>query len=125
MKKVIDTLAISHSPEAQRFVVKYFNESFVELLILGIFGVLIHVLLKIQQQKKKGESIDYLGQLFNVLASSMIVAVIVYVREDIVNFLPLTKVIVVGVGYSAQSVFINIMKVTNKKTDLIDQENKP
>lgn len=110
----IDTL--QRNPIAtQKFISQYFSNGFFELFILGIMGVLIHAILKVQQKKKEGVKVDLLEQLFNAIVSSLIVGVIVYIREDIVNFLPLTKTIIVGVGYSAQSVFLNLMNFTKKK----------
>lgn len=110
---VLDSL--QHSPAMENLVQHYFNESFWELFFLGIVGALLHILLKIKQARDKGQTVDTVAQLFNLGISILIVGVLVYIRDEMVSIFPMTKLIVLGVGYSAQSMFLNIVSLARKK----------
>lgn len=96
-----------HTTEA--LVKQYFHSDFFELFFLGIAGALVHAAIKLQKGGKK--STIY----FNFGISTLIVAILVYIRDEMVTVFPLTKLIVVGVGYSAQSIFENIVSLARKK----------
>lgn len=110
---VLDSL--QHSPIMENLVQHYFNESFWELCLLGTIGALLHTLLKIKQARDLKKSIDTGAHLFNLAISILIVGVLVYIRDEMVSIFPMTKLIVLGVGYSAQSVFLNVVSLARKK----------
>lgn len=93
----------------EALVKQYFHSDFIELFLLGLAGAFVHAAIKLQKGGKK--STIY----FNFGISAVIVAILVYVRDEMVTVFPLTKLIIVGVGYSAQSIFENIVSLARKK----------
>lgn len=111
---VIDSL--QHSPAVHDLVNTYFTQSFWELFLLGTAGALLHTLLTVGQFWKKKQSSPWPRLLLDLTISVLIVAIIVYVREDIMTILPLNKFIAAGVGYSAQSLFPKLVSLGLKRT---------
>lgn len=103
--------------------------SIITLAALGVFGVLIHNLVKLNELNKKLEGnislLSYLKlEIFAILLSLCVVAVALIVRtevkqlEQVGNWLGIAFV---AIGYMAQSIIITVMGRTQKFLDNSDK----
>lgn len=93
----------------------YVTQGFLELWLIGIVGILIHVLMKVKAYQVAGKEYKWSVHLLNALISALIVTVCVYAREDLAAIYPLTKLTAVVLGYFAQSFFLTIANTLKPK----------
>lgn len=97
-------------------------ETFV-LILLGLAGVLLHIVFKFQdavtKEPKNGLSFkerfklvnskfDWLGSFTYSIIALIIVVVFVLIRDKIEALLPVTEITIIFIGYAADSVFKNL-----------------
>ena len=86
-----------------------------ELYLLGLGGVVLHLLTKIYNARKTNEKLDYFLEGISSSISILIVVLFVYAREDLAVFYPLTLFTTILLGYSAQSLARQLFKMAKPK----------
>lgn len=96
---------------------------FLVLSLLGLAGVLIHILMKfrdaVTKEPKNGKTpkerlaavwtkFDLLGNILYGIFAIILVLILVGIRENIEAILPITKISVIFIGYAADSAFKNL-----------------
>ena len=96
---------------------------YLTLSLLGIAGVLLHILMKFRDSISKEPAdgrkfkarlqavwteFDLLGNLAYGLFAVVLVLILVGIREQITAVLPITKISILFVGYAADSAFKNL-----------------
>lgn len=96
---------------------------FIYLFLLGVAGILLHILMKfrdaLSKTPKNGMTVkerfvkvlngfDILGNLFYAIFAMIIVAVVVLIRDALPNILPVTELTIIFIGYTADSAIKNL-----------------
>ena len=81
-----------------------------ELYILGLAGVLLHLLTKLLEARKSKLKLDWVLETIASLISVIIVIALVYAKEDLKAFYPISKVTAIILGYTAQSILRVLIK---------------
>lgn len=82
---------------------------YLELGILGILGIILHVIVKIKPKVIAKEKIEWRAHIINTIFSVIILGVLIWLKDDVEDVYPLTKLNIFITGYAADSVFRNIM----------------
>ena len=105
--------------------------NFWELLFLSFVGVVLHILSKIKERIDQERAFDFKFRLqlsISVIMSMLISFILVYSRNEIKEFLPMTTLIAAMTGYMAQSIFAKLisvkMKPPTKTSDTSTDEEK-
>jgi len=101
----------------------------ITLLTLGLFGILIHNLVKLNELNRASDGImnykKYFGlEKFSIMLSICVVVIALIVRSEIVQLEKIGKwlgVSFVAIGYMAQSLIVAFM---GKAQKFIDNQNK-
>lgn len=93
-----------------------------ELYILGFLGVVIHLLKKLWEARKKKIELDHILETISTIISLLIVGTLVYVREDLAKIFPIVPLTAIILGYSAQSVFRFIVNLKTKDITIKPQQ---
>lgn len=97
--------------------------NFWELLFLSFVGVVLHILSKIKERIDQERAFDFKFRLqlsISVIMSMLISFILVYSRNEIKEFLPMTTLIAAMTGYMAQSIFAKLISVKMKPTKTSD-----
>lgn len=96
---------------------------FLILFLIGISGIILHIAFKFQdavsKEAKGGRKFkerflavwakfDILGNLAYSAVAIIVVIVLVAIRNDLETILPITKVSILFIGYTADSAFKNL-----------------
>ena len=82
-----------------------------ELYIMGLGGVILHLLTKLYNAKKKGVKLDSGLELISIGISALIVLLFVFAKDDLKPFYPLNTFTAIVLGYSAQSLARQLFKM--------------
>lgn len=88
-----------------------------ELYVMGLGGVILHLLTKLYNAKKKGIKLDFGLELISVGISALIVLLFIFAKDDLKPFYPLNTFTAIVLGYSAQSVARQLFKMAMPKTE--------
>jgi hypothetical protein len=84
------------------------------LYALGAIGILIHFLKKLLEYKGSGKKMDRTTEIISSVISILIMAALVYSKDDLEAIFPITKLGSVLLGFSSQSIFRSLVKSFNK-----------
>lgn len=82
-----------------------------ELYVMGLGGVILHLLTKLYNAKKKGVKLDSGLELISIGISALIVLLFVFAKDDLKPFYPLNTFTAIVLGYSAQSLARQLFKM--------------
>ena len=82
-----------------------------ELYVMGLGGVILHLLTKLYNAKKKGIKLDSGLELISIGISALIVLLFVFAKDDLKPFYPLNTFTAIVLGYSAQSLARQLFKM--------------
>ena len=82
-----------------------------ELYVMGLGGVILHLLTKLYNAKKKGIKLDSGLELISIGISALIVLLFIFAKDDLKPFYPLNTFTAIVLGYSAQSLARQLFKM--------------
>lgn len=94
-----------------------------ELYLLGLFGLLLHYMKSWADAQKKGTEFNIVKVMPMALLSLMTTVLVVYLRDDLKEFYPITRVSAVVLGYFGNSVFFSFLNSKKPKISTDDKDN--
>lgn len=88
-----------------------------ELYALGLAGLFLHYMKTWADAQKKGNEFSLLKVLPMAILSLITTSLVVYLREDLKEFYPITRVSAVVLGYFGNSVFFSFLNSKKPKLD--------
>jgi hypothetical protein len=88
-----------------------------ELYLFGLGGVILHLLTKLYNAKKRGAKLDAGLELISTGISALIVLLFVFAKDDVEPFYVLNTFTSILLGYSAQSVARQLFKMAMPKSE--------
>lgn len=88
-----------------------------ELYALGLVGLFLHYMKTWADAQKKGNDFSLLKVLPMAILSLLTTSLVVYLREDLKEFYPITRVSAVVLGYFGNSVFFSFLNSKKPKLD--------
>lgn len=97
----------------------------IEFLMLGFSGVLVHYLLRIKEvvEKQTNSELKITSEIPGLLLSIVLTTLLIYVKDDISDFYPITKFTAILAGLQNQAIF-NRVVTSRMPGSSIPQEKK-
>ena len=92
-----------------------------ELYALGIIGLFLHYFKTWADTQKKGGEFSVMKVMPMALLSLMTTLLVIYLRDDLKEFYPITRVSAVVLGYAGNSVFFSFL---NGKKPKVQKESE-
>lgn len=92
-----------------------------ELYILGIIGLFLHYFKTWSDAQKTGKEFSVNKVMPMALLSLMTTLLVIYLRDDLKEFYPITRVSAVVLGYAGNSVFFSFL---NSKKPKVQKESE-
>lgn len=86
-----------------------------ELYVLGVVGLFLHYMKSWTEAQKKGNDFSLIKVMPMALLSLVTTALVIYLREDLKEFYPITRVSAVIMGYFGNSVFFSFLNSKKPK----------
>lgn len=94
-----------------------------ELYALGIVGLVLHYFKTWADAQKNGKDFNLAKVMPMAVLSLLTTCLVVYLRDDLKEFYPITRVSAVVLGYFGNSVFFSFLNSKKPKISADDKDN--
>lgn len=94
-----------------------------ELYFLGLFGLFLHYMKSWADAQKNGKEFNIVKVMPMALLSLMTTVLVIYLRDDLKEFYPITRVSAVVLGYFGNSVFFSFLNSKKPKISKDESDN--
>jgi len=94
-----------------------------ELYLLGLVGLFLHYMKSWADAQKNGKEFNIIKVIPMAMLSLITTCLVVYLREDLKEFYPITRVSAVILGYFGNSVFFSFLNSKKPKIAKDESDN--